>query len=214
MEIHLLSSSLSPYNLEVEKIFAPFYIFLEEKTMAKKKKNKKKSSSRRSRPASHKKPSASAQKGPVMVVRTFAQFKQKILRAEKPAIVDFWAPWCVPCQAMAPIFEAAAEEHGDEVIFAKVNTEEAPAVAELMGIRSIPTLIAFFEGEVADVRIGVTSKAALDKLANKLKKKYQKAKALEQGADTSVEKGEASSGDTPPEGKEKKSFIKRIFDMF
>jgi len=79
-----------------------------------------------------------------------ANFDQHVIRNEVPVIVDFWAPWCGPCQAMAPRFTQAAQQFEPHVRFAKVNSDEEPSVSARFGIRGIPTLIAFKNGrEVA-----------------------------------------------------------------
>jgi thioredoxin 2 len=75
-----------------------------------------------------------------------AQSFQTHIRADLPVIVDFWAPWCGPCQMMAPVLEQAAQQFATKVQLAKINTDEEQALAARFGIRSIPTLILFHRG--------------------------------------------------------------------
>jgi thioredoxin 2 len=83
------------------------------------------------------------------VALTASNFDKHIERSDVPVIVDFWAPWCGPCRAMAPIFARAAKELEPRARFAKVNVDEEPAIAGRYGIRGIPTLIVFDRGKVA-----------------------------------------------------------------
>ena len=83
------------------------------------------------------------------VTLTAANFDKHIGRSDMPVIVDFWAPWCGPCRAMAPIFERAAKELEPRARFAKLNVDEEPAIAARYGIQGIPTLIVFDHGKVA-----------------------------------------------------------------
>lgn len=93
------------------------------------------------------------------------QFEAFVQRTELPVLADFWAPWCGPCRSMAPHFERAAAELKDRVRLVKVNTEEAPGLAQRYGIRAIPTLVLFKGGVEAKRMSGALDAGALAKWA-------------------------------------------------
>jgi thioredoxin 2 len=93
------------------------------------------------------------------------QFETFVQRTELPVLVDFWAPWCGPCRSMAPHFERAARSLKDRVRLVKVNTEEAPGLAQRYGIRAIPTLILFRNGAEAKRMSGALDAGALERWA-------------------------------------------------
>ncbi|MSU65726.1 MAG: thioredoxin [Opitutus sp.] len=88
-------------------------------------------------------------------------FKAAVSSASTPVLVDFWAPWCGPCKAIAPILEELATEFAGKLAIAKVNIDENDAVAVEYGVRAIPTMILFKGGQVADTIVGMMPKAAL-----------------------------------------------------
>lgn len=92
---------------------------------------------------------------------TDSNFAAEVLQSGIPVLVDFWAPWCGPCQAIAPIFAELAEELQGKVKFAKLNVDENSTIAAQHGVRSIPTLLLFKEGKVAATTVGSKSKAEL-----------------------------------------------------
>ncbi|MEB3232075.1 MAG: thioredoxin [Leptolyngbyaceae bacterium] len=98
--------------------------------------------------------------GPVPAVND-ANFDTEVLKSELPVLVDFWAPWCGPCRMVAPVVEEMATQYDGRVKVVKVNTDENPMVANNYGIRSIPTLIIFKDGQRVDMVVGAVPKTTL-----------------------------------------------------
>jgi thioredoxin 1 len=97
-----------------------------------------------------------------------ANFEEEVIKSEKPVLVDFWAPWCGPCRAIAPTVEELAGTYGDKVKFCKCNVDENPISPGKYEIKAIPTLIFFKNGEVAEQQTGLVKKEQLEELINKL----------------------------------------------
>ena len=90
-----------------------------------------------------------------------ASFDQDVLKAEGPVLVDFWAEWCGPCKTIAPALEEIASEMGGRVQIAKVNIDENPQTPQKYGVRGIPTLMLFKDGQVAATKVGALPKSQL-----------------------------------------------------
>jgi thioredoxin 1 len=88
-------------------------------------------------------------------------FEQEVLASEQPVLVDFWAEWCGPCHAIAPVLDQIASER-DELKVVKLNIDEQPAVAQRYGVMSIPTLILFKDGEPVAAAVGAMPKSMLE----------------------------------------------------
>ena len=95
-------------------------------------------------------------------------FESEVIKSDKPVLVDFWAPWCGPCKAIAPVMEELAGSYGDRVKFAKCNVDDNPVTPGKYGIRAIPTLIFFKEGNVVDQITGMVAKSKLEESLGKL----------------------------------------------
>lgn len=90
-----------------------------------------------------------------------ASFEADVLKSDRPVLVDYWAEWCGPCKMIAPILDEIAEEYDGKLRVAKLNIDENPATPPKYGIRGIPTLMLFKDGEVEATKVGALSKSQL-----------------------------------------------------
>ena len=93
---------------------------------------------------------------------TDATFDADVLKSDKPVLVDYWAEWCGPCKMIAPILDEVAQSHQDKLQIAKMNVDENRDVPAKFGIRGIPTLMLFKNGELAATKVGAMSKSQLN----------------------------------------------------
>jgi thioredoxin 1 len=98
-----------------------------------------------------------------MIKLTDAEFENQVINSEKPILVDYWAEWCGPCKMIAPILEEIANEMSDKVLVGKLNVDENSQTPPKYGIRGIPTLILFKNGEAVGTHVGALSKSDLVK---------------------------------------------------
>ncbi|MBR3303427.1 MAG: thioredoxin [Bacteroidales bacterium] len=91
-----------------------------------------------------------------------SNFEEVVLKSKLPVLVDFWATWCGPCRMVAPYVEQLAKEYEGKAVVAKCNVDEASQVPVNYGIRNIPTLLFFKDGEIKDKMVGANSKAAIE----------------------------------------------------
>lgn len=98
------------------------------------------------------------------IILTEATFENEVINSDIPVLVDFWATWCGPCRMLAPIIEEIANEYEGKVKVGKVNVDEQSALAAKYGIMSIPTLILFKNGEIAEKTVGLRSKEQIKEL--------------------------------------------------
>ena len=101
------------------------------------------------------------------ITLTTSNFEKEVLESDLPVLVDFWAAWCGPCKAIAPVLEELADDYAGKVKVVKVDVDENPETASRFGIRSIPTLMVFKGGEKVDMVMGLQPKADLAALLDK-----------------------------------------------
>jgi thioredoxin 1 len=99
---------------------------------------------------------------------TDQNFDAEVLKSDKPVLVDFWAPWCGPCQVMGPIIEELAKEMGDKIKIGKMNVDESPETAQKYSIMSIPTLKIFKGGKIVKEFVGLQAKETLKEELEKI----------------------------------------------
>ena len=97
---------------------------------------------------------------------TDATFESEVLKSDTPVLVDFWAEWCAPCRAIAPIVKEIADDNGDKLKVVKINIDESPQTPGTYGVRSIPTILVFKDGQVASQLVGARPKGDFQEMVD------------------------------------------------
>ena len=99
--------------------------------------------------------------------RSVDNFDSEVLQSDKPVLIDFWAEWCGPCKVLGPVIDEVAQDYSEKVKFVKLNIDNNPSNTQKFGIRGIPTLLLFKNGEKVDTSVGVLSKSELASFLDK-----------------------------------------------
>lgn len=106
--------------------------------------------------------------GAEMIELSAENFDQQVVSSDRPVLVDFWAEWCGPCHAIEPALREVAVDYEDRVVVGRLNVDEHPTIASRYGIRSIPSILLFQNGEVSDQIVGAVPKSSITNLLDNL----------------------------------------------